>query len=185
VHGRHQVGNAAAAAAAGLNAGMALPDVVAALEAAGPQSPHRMALAQRADGLLVIDDAYNANPESVRAALESLVTIARRRGGRTWAVLGEMRELGDASDTLHEATGRVVGELGVDHLVVVGDGAAAICAGARSVSGWAGDCMVIGTIADAATAVGPAAGADVVLVKASNAVQLWQVAEALTEEITT
>jgi UDP-N-acetylmuramoyl-tripeptide--D-alanyl-D-alanine ligase len=185
VHGRHQVGNAAAAAAVGITGGMALPDVVAALEAAGPQSPHRMALVNRADGLLVIDDAYNANPESVRAALDALITIARRRGGRSWAVLGEMRELGDASDTLHEATGRTVGELGVDHLVVVGDGAAGICAGARSVSGWVGDCVVVGTAAEATAAVGPAAAADVVLVKASNAVRLWQVAEALAEEIAT
>jgi UDP-N-acetylmuramoyl-tripeptide--D-alanyl-D-alanine ligase len=183
VHGRHQAGNAAAAAAVGLEAGMALSDIVGALEAAGPQSPHRMAVAHRADGLLVIDDAYNANPESMRAALEALVRLSAPRGGRSWAVLGEMRELGEDSDTLHRATGRVIADLGVDHLVVIGEDAREICVGASSSPDWAGSCTVVSTIEEATAAVEAAAGPeDVVLVKASNAVQLWRVAEALVGE---
>ncbi|HWC35763.1 MAG TPA: UDP-N-acetylmuramoyl-tripeptide--D-alanyl-D-alanine ligase [Mycobacteriales bacterium] len=179
VHGRHQAGNAAAAAAVGLEAGMPLSDVVDALADAGPQSPHRMAVSRRGDGLLVVDDAYNANPESVRAALDALVRLAAPRGGKSWAVLGEMRELGESSDTLHRATGRAAAELGVDHLVVVGDEAAGICAGAGTVSGWSGRCVVVSDVEDAVRAVESAAAADVVLVKASNALQLWKVAESV------
>jgi UDP-N-acetylmuramoyl-tripeptide--D-alanyl-D-alanine ligase len=183
VHGRHQAGNAAAAAAVGLEAGMGLEDVVVALEAAGPESPHRMAVAHRADGLLVVDDAYNANPESTRAALESLVWLSAPRGGQSWAVLGEMRELGEESDTLHRAIGRAIADLGVDHLVVVGEGAGEICAGARSVPAWAGSCAVVDSVDDAVAAVANvAAPPDVVLVKASNAARLWRVAEALVGE---
>lgn len=180
VHGRHQAGNAAAAVAVGLEAGLSLSDVAAALAEAGPHSPHRMALSRRGDGLLVVDDAYNANPESMRAALEALVRLAAPRGGQSWAVLGEMRELGDDSDTLHEASGRDLANLGVDHLVVVGEEARAICDGACSVPGWAGSCAVVDSADAAVTAVETAAAPrDVVLVKASNALQLWRVAQAL------
>jgi UDP-N-acetylmuramoyl-tripeptide--D-alanyl-D-alanine ligase len=180
VHGRHQAGNAAAAAAVGIEAGMPLADVVDALQTAGPESPHRMAVSHRADGLLVIDDAYNANPESMRSALETLVRLTVPRSGRSWAVLGEMRELGDESDTLHRAIGRTIADLGVDHLVVIGEEAREICAGATSESGWAGSCTTVDTIDEAVAAVaGAAAAHDVVLVKASNSVRLWRVAEAL------
>jgi UDP-N-acetylmuramoyl-tripeptide--D-alanyl-D-alanine ligase len=177
VHGRHQAGNAAAAAAVGLAAGMTLSEVVDALEVTTAQSAHRMAVRRRADGLLVVDDAYNANPESMGAALEALVGLTRSRGGKSWAVLGEMRELGDSRDTLHEASGRTIGELGVDHLVVVGEAAAPLVAGARSVSGWSGTVAEVVTADEAATVVAAAARDDVVLVKASNALRLWQVAD--------
>jgi UDP-N-acetylmuramoyl-tripeptide--D-alanyl-D-alanine ligase len=182
VLGRHQVANAAAAAAVGLALGMELAEVVAALAAARPGSPHRMAVQRRGDGLLVIDDAYNANPESMHAALETVAAIGRGRGGESWAVLGEMRELGGQSDTLHEATGRVVAELGVDHLVVVGEAAAPICAGACSVPGWLGSCAVVETVDEAVDALSAASPADVVLVKASNALGLWRVADQLLGE---
>lgn len=183
VHGRHQASNAAAAAAVGLEAGLAAADVVAALASAGAQSPHRMDMRRRRDGLLVVDDAYNANPESVRAAIEALVRLARPRGGQSWAVLGEMRELGAGSDTLHEGIGRELAAAGVDHLVVVGDEAAALGAGARSAADWSGSCTVFGTIEEAAAAVDAAAGPDdVVLVKASNALQLWRLADLLLGE---
>ena len=94
-----------------------------------------------------------------------------------------MRELGEESDTLHRAVGRAIADLGVDHLVVVGEGAAEICAGARSEPAWSGDCAVVSTVEEAVTAVETAANpSDVVLVKASNAAQLWRVAEALVGE---
>lgn len=177
LHGRHHASNAAATAAVGLAAGMSLPAVVEALAAATPQSAHRMSVSRRADGLLVIDDAYNANPESMAAALDALVRLSRPRGGKTWAVLGEMRELGDRSLDLHRATGRMAADLAVDHLVVVGDVAAAIGEGARSVEGWPGDCTIVATNDEAAEVVAAAGADDVVLVKASNAARLWQVAE--------
>ena len=177
LHGRHQAGNAAAAAAVALSSGMALSEVVDALASATPQSAHRMAVARRADGLVVVDDAYNANPESMQAALEALVRLGAHRGGATWAVLGEMRELGEQSEALHRATGRAAAELGVDHLVVVGEVAAAMGEGARSVGGWTGDCTVVDTNDEAADLLASARAEDVVLVKASNAARLWQAAE--------
>lgn len=180
LHGAHHAGNAAAAAAAGLVAGLPLEEVVDALSSASAVSAHRMAVAERADGLLVVDDAYNANPESMQAALAALTELAGRRGGSSWAVLGEMRELGDDTPKLHQAVGRTAAELGVDHLVVVGDAAAAIGAGARDTDGWAGEVSAVESATSAASVIASGAAAnDVVLVKASNAIQLWTVAESV------
>jgi UDP-N-acetylmuramoyl-tripeptide--D-alanyl-D-alanine ligase len=183
VHGRHQVGNAAAAAAVGLSLEMPLAEVVDALESATAQSAHRMAVQHRPDGLLVIDDAYNANPESMLAALEALVGLAAARKGASWAVLGEMRELGDDSPERHRATGRAAASLGVDHLVVVGDVAAEIAKGAKSVKGWSGDCAAVAAAPDVFGVLDRAKPADSILVKASNAVGLWRVAEQILGEV--
>jgi UDP-N-acetylmuramoyl-tripeptide--D-alanyl-D-alanine ligase len=183
LHGRHHAGNAAAAAAAGLVAGVSLDDIGEALAQFTAASPHRMAVSTRADGLRVIDDAYNANPESMRAALAALTELARRGGGRAWAVLGEMRELGADTPALHAAVGDGAAAAGVDHLVVVGDVAAAIGEGAVAHPGWSGQVTPVASSAEAARFVAAGASArDVVLVKASNAVQLWTVAEALLAE---
>ncbi len=77
---------------------------------------------ERADGVTVVDDAYNANPDSVRAALAALTAMARPRGRRSWAVLGEMLELGPAAPTEHDDLGRLAVHLGVSRLVAVGEG---------------------------------------------------------------
>ncbi len=98
--GRHEVGNAAAAAAMALAVGEPLDAIAERLSSVGP-SPHRLEPRRRADGLLVVDDSYNANPDAVRAALGTLVELGRQRAGRTVAVLGEMRELGPATETAH------------------------------------------------------------------------------------
>ena len=101
VHGDHQVSNALCAAAVALECGANLEQVAAALAAAGPVSPHRMQVGTRADGVTVVNDAYNANPDSVRAGLKALAWMAKGGRGqgaarrRSWAVLGEMGELGD------------------------------------------------------------------------------------------
>ncbi|WP_166134948.1 UDP-N-acetylmuramoyl-tripeptide--D-alanyl-D-alanine ligase [Nocardioides ochotonae] len=121
--GRHQVANAAAAAAMALAAGHPLDEVATALSAARPAAASRSTLGERADGLLVLDDSYNANPESVRAALATLVDLGRGRPGRTVAVLGEMRELGAASAAAHAAVGAVARDAGVDVLLAVGEAA--------------------------------------------------------------
>ena len=94
VHGEHQVGNALSAAAVALECGASLPQVAAALAAATPASRHRMEVRTRSDGVTIINDAYNANPDSVRAGLQALAVMARSGGHRSWAVLGEMAELG-------------------------------------------------------------------------------------------
>jgi UDP-N-acetylmuramoyl-tripeptide--D-alanyl-D-alanine ligase len=178
--GAHQATNAAAAAAVGLAVGMELVEVADALSDVTSVSAHRMHVSTRTDGLVVVDDAYNANPESMRAALDSLAVIAHERQGSSWAVLGEMRELGPETDELHAAIGRHAAGLGVEHLVVVGDGAAAIARGARSVDGWVGTADLVPDRATATALVQAAvSGSDVVLVKASNALGLWHVAEDL------
>ena len=93
--GAYQWRNAAAAAAMALAAGLDLDTVADSLADAVPASRWRMELAERPDGLVVVNDAYNANPESMRAALETLAGIGDRTGRRTVAVLGQMLELGD------------------------------------------------------------------------------------------
>ena len=169
--GAHHASNAAAAATAALALGVDLPAVAERLDHAQARSPMRMARHVRDDGLVVIDDAYNANPESMAAALHALAGIG---GSRTIAVLGEMLELGDGSHDSHVEVGRLAAELGVDRVVAVGDGAAGIAEGAGE-SGTA--------VADVDEAVQELSAwltpADVVLVKASRSVRLERVTEAL------
>jgi UDP-N-acetylmuramoyl-tripeptide--D-alanyl-D-alanine ligase len=131
----------------------------------------------------VIDDAYNANPESVGAALDALATLGA--GRRRWAVLGEMLELGPESDALHESVGRRVAGTGVDELVAVG-AATPIAAGATAVPEWSGRARTVPD-ADAASALLAAEvrSADAVLVKASNGLRLWQVADQLMDRTPT
>jgi UDP-N-acetylmuramoyl-tripeptide--D-alanyl-D-alanine ligase len=137
-----------------------------------------MEVTERPDGVVVINDAYNANPESVRAALKALVSIA---AGRTsWAVLGEMRELGAASLSEHDAIGRLVVRLDVSRLVAVGEGARAIHLGASHEGSWGRESLWVPDL-DAALALlrAEVQPGDVVLVKGSRLVGLEAVAQAL------
>ncbi|WP_435769376.1 UDP-N-acetylmuramoyl-tripeptide--D-alanyl-D-alanine ligase [Nocardioides sp. SYSU DS0651] len=188
--GPHQVLNAAAAAAMAIAVGLPPADVATALSSAEAASPWRMELTERADGLVVVNDAYNANPESMRAALEALVAIGRgdRRRRRTVAVLGEMRELGDEHDAGHRSVGRAAAELGVDVVVVVGEQARGIAEGAEEADATAGGSAEIVVTAgrdEAARWVRQNAGAeDVVLVKASRGAALELVAAQILEDFT-
>jgi UDP-N-acetylmuramoyl-tripeptide--D-alanyl-D-alanine ligase len=180
--GLHQVQNAAAAAAMARAIGVPLARVADSLSAAGSASPMRMELHERGDGLLVINDAYNANPDSMAAAIGALVEIGRRRGRRTVAVLGEMRELGAEAPAAHAEVGAAAARLGVDVLVVVGEPAAALADGARGVPDWTGEVIVTAGRDEAEAWVREnVAGADVVLVKASRGAALETIADALLE----
>lgn len=175
--GRHQVDNATAAAAMAVAAGVPLARAAAALSEADAASPMRMELHERADGLLVVNDAYNANPASMAAALDTLRVIGERHGRRTIAVLGEMRELGDSAHAGHVAVGRVARELGIDTVVVVGAAAAAIG------EGYGDEAILTAGRAEALAHVREnAAGSDVVLVKASRGAALEVIAEGLLGE---
>ncbi len=182
--GEHQASNAAAAAAVALALGLELGAVATALSAAGNASRWRMETHERSDGVLVVNDAYNANPDSMRAALKTLAALGRGRpGARTIAVLGEMRELGASSLEEHDALGRLAVRLDIAQLVVVGEGARPIHLGACLEGSWAEESVFVPD-AQAATSwlrehVRPG---DVVLVKASRAAALERVAEALLEE---
>ena len=128
VHGDHQVSNALCAAAVALECGATAEQLATALAGAGPVSAHRMAVTTRADGVTIINDAYNANPDSMRAGLQALAWMARGVGRgpgekrRSFAVLGEMGELGDDAITEHDRIGRLVVRLDVSRLIVVGTG---------------------------------------------------------------
>ncbi len=129
--GAHQASNAAAAAAVGVAVGMSLDDVAAALATVASLSRWRMELHERADGLVVLNDAYNANPDSMAAALQALVAVARGRDARSVAVLGEMRELGESAAAEHRAVGRLAVDLGVTRVVGVGTVAQDVVYGAE------------------------------------------------------
>lgn len=119
--GEYQVGNALAAASVALWLGVDLAAVAHRLSSARPASRYRMERHERADGVTVINDAYNANPESMRGAVRTLARMGQG-GRRTWAVLGQMLELGPDSAAEHRAVGALARELGVGAVVAVGEG---------------------------------------------------------------
>ena len=174
--GEHHAGNAAAVAATAIATGLPLDAVAESLRGITTLSKWRMQLLERPDGLRVVNDAYNANPGSMRAALTTLAGIGRRSGARTVAVLGEMRELGASAPEEHRAVGRLVGELGIDVLVVVGPDATEIGEGARE---WVTP-LHVGDVHEAVTSLRETVRAsDVVLVKASRGAALERVVEGL------
>jgi len=184
LHGAHNVPNALAAAALARELGMDLDGIADGLGAAVARSRWRMEVHQRADGVTVINDAYNANPESVRAAIDALVHLAQ--GGRAFAVLGHMAELGGTSRASHEDIGEYaarIGDSGLAGLIAVGEEAAPLLDGARRVPSWTGEALAA---PDGAAALELLANrlkpSDVVLVKASRAAHLEGVAAALEGE---
>ncbi|MBV9847380.1 MAG: UDP-N-acetylmuramoyl-tripeptide--D-alanyl-D-alanine ligase [Kutzneria sp.] len=185
LHGAHHVGNALAAAAVAGELGIGVDEVARRLSLARRVSARRMDVTTRPDGVTVVNDAYNANPESVRAALNSLAAMTAGVDGRhrSWAVLGMMGELGDAHAAAHQEIGRFAARLGVGRLVVVGDAAAPLWQGARS-AGMEGEGAVLVPDVDTAIALleDELAPGDVVLVKASKSEALWRVAEGLLAE---
>ncbi len=180
--GEHQAHNAAAAGAVALAVGMSLDDVARALGEARAASRWRMEVHERADGVTVINDAYNANPDSMRAALKALAAVGRGRGAgtRTVAVLGEMRELGESSRDEHDAIGRLAVRLDISQLVVVGEPARPMHLGASLEGSWADESVFVADNDEALAWLREhLAPGDVVLFKASRAAALETVAEAL------
>ena len=184
--GAHHVGNALAAAAVALECGMSSDDTAAALTAAVPTSRWRMELTERADGVLILNDAYNANPESMRAALKALASLARPRraaGGRSYAVLGPMAELGDDGPAEHDAVGRLAVRLDISQVVAVGEDARPIQHGAALEGSWNGESRWVADVDEAIALLRRELRApDVVLVKASRAASLERVALAIADD---
>jgi UDP-N-acetylmuramoyl-tripeptide--D-alanyl-D-alanine ligase len=179
--GEHHVANALATAGAAYALGLGVDVVAAELSRARAISRWRMEVTERPDGVTVVNDAYNANPESMRAALKALVAMAG--GRRTWAVLGEMRELGDSSSADHDAVGRIAVRLDVNRLVAVGSAARAIHLGAAHEGSWADEAAWVPDIEAALDLLREQLRpGDVVLVKASRAAGLERLAEALLAE---
>ncbi|WP_446664194.1 UDP-N-acetylmuramoyl-tripeptide--D-alanyl-D-alanine ligase [Flexivirga sp. B27] len=130
LHGEHQIGNALAVAVAARELGVAPEQIAAGLAGARPVSRWRMEVHQLPSGVTLINDAYNANPDSMRAALHALQRMGQGRG--TIAVLGEMLELGELSAQAHHDVGAAAAQLGIGTVVAVGAGAEPIAAAAES-----------------------------------------------------
>lgn len=178
VVGRHQVSNALAVAAAAISMGISPHAVAEALSNAGPRSPWRMQVEQGANDVTVINDAYNANPDSMQAALVAAADIANDR--RLGIVVGEMLELGNQSGSAHVALGTAVAKAAPAWVIAVGSVAQQIESGAVS-AGLSPE--VISRVDNAALAIRNALElvqpGDVVLIKASRGIGLEVVAQAL------
>jgi len=195
VVGAHQVGNALIAAAVGRAVGMPTALIAAGLSGATASSRWRMEITELAGGITLVNDAYNANPHSMKAALRSLSTIGR--GRRSWAVLGEMAELGAETNAAHDEIGRLVVRLGIERLIVVQGpggatgaavggrtGARALHLGAHLEGSWGGESELVSTVHDAVAILeDELAEGDVVLVKASRSAGLERVALALIADL--
>jgi len=165
--GAHQVANALAAAAAAYALGISNDQIASSLSVAENRSKWRMEL-HELSGLLVINDAYNANPESMEAALFSLRLFAQERGGAAWAFLGKMHELGEISESSHQKIATLAKDLAVDHLIAI------------NTPEFGSDSLHFKDWQSALATLSPEfAKGDVVLVKASRAEHLEELAEAI------
>ncbi|WP_104092374.1 UDP-N-acetylmuramoyl-tripeptide--D-alanyl-D-alanine ligase [Arthrobacter sp. GMC3] len=167
--GLHHVTNLLAAATAAHAAGATPEQIVASLNNQGAVSRYRMERTERDDGVTVINDAYNANPESMRAALRTLAELGAGGTRRTWAVLGEMLELGENSILEHDAVGRVAVRLNISRLIVVGTPARAMHVGAVMEGSWGDESMFVPDVQAAYELLErELAPGDIVLVKSSR-----------------
>jgi UDP-N-acetylmuramoyl-tripeptide--D-alanyl-D-alanine ligase len=174
VTGRHMVANAVCAAGAAVALGVPLDVVAEALSGATTRSAWRMEVRERADGVTIVNDAYNANPDSVRAALDTVSRMAAARpNGRLFAILGDMLELGPNAGEEHSAIGRYAGEAGADLVLAIGEHADELVSGA--VAGGA-EARRVDAKTEAAAQLSDLRRGDVVLVKASRGVGLETVA---------
>ena len=180
VFGAHQVSNALAAAAVAVESGMLPASVARVLGNHVAASANRMDVRTRADGATIINDSYNANPESMRAGIDALAyTAGGRPEANSWAVLGQMGELGEESAEEHTELGKFLGTRGIDHAVIVGTGInqRAIADAARE---HGVDTRSVEDVDAAVNFVDQhVKPKDVVLVKASYSDGLWAVAEGL------
>ena len=171
--GLHQISNALAAAAIANALNIGVSRIASALSNHQSLSKWRMELSE-ANGLTLINDSYNANPESMEAALNVLALLTQEKGGRSWAFLGIMHELGDNSDQMHEEIGKKVQDLGIDYLVAIKSKAylskiEASITSARSLSSWQESLEIFQEFNPG----------DVILVKASRAEGLDELASAI------
>jgi UDP-N-acetylmuramoyl-tripeptide--D-alanyl-D-alanine ligase len=178
VVGEHMVGNALAAAAVACELGMPVDVIAAALSSAAAMSRWRMDVRMTPAGVTIVNDAYNANTESVIAALKALKSMSRGRRG--WAVLGPMAELGERTVDEHARVGQMVVRLGIDKLLTVGSGAKVVYDTFLLEGSLPDDARHVETVDEAVDFLAAELReGDVVLVKASRSAGLERVALAL------
>jgi UDP-N-acetylmuramoyl-tripeptide--D-alanyl-D-alanine ligase len=171
--GEHHVTNALAALAAARELGVPAARAIAAIEEVPRAERWRMELLAPGDGVTVINDAYNASPDSTAAALKTLAQITRGGPGRSIAVLGEMAELGEYAQEEHDRIGRLAVRLNIGQLVVVGERARHIHAAAGLEGSWDGESVFVADPDEAyAFLRGELKPGDVVLVKSSKSAGL-------------
>ncbi|MFE4263337.1 UDP-N-acetylmuramoyl-tripeptide--D-alanyl-D-alanine ligase [Streptomyces sp. NPDC056883] len=171
LHGEHHVANALAAAAVATGLGMPLADVAEALSGARNLTTGRMEVLDRPDGMRVVNDAFNANPDSMRVALKALAAMAGDR--RTVAILGEMKELGPEAEAGHREVGKLAADSGVGLLVAVGgEHAHALATAAREQNPLLDVIRAIDRDAVPAAVAGVLTARDIVLVKGSHSTGL-------------
>jgi UDP-N-acetylmuramoyl-tripeptide--D-alanyl-D-alanine ligase len=169
--GAHHTGNLLAAAAAAHAAGIDGGQIAQSLSSQSAVSRWRMERTERPDGVTVINDAYNANPESMRAALRTLADLGQ--GRRTWAVLGAMLELGEDSIREHTAVGTQVVRLNISRLIVVGREARSLYISAIQEGSWGDECIFTETAEEAYELLqAQLQPGDLVLFKSSNSIGL-------------
>lgn len=177
ITGAHHVNNALAALSAVDALGLDVARAARAIEAA-KISPHRMALTERSDGITILDDAYNANPESMRAAIEVLAALPAKR---RIALLGTMLEMGGEADEQHREVGKTAAQAGLDWVICVA--ADPIGAGVRAVAGPEVRADAVQTNEEALDLLTPElTEGDTLLIKGSNGAGLWSVADRLATE---
>lgn len=182
VLGEHHVANALAAAAAATALGIPIDAIVAGLESVTRAERWRMEVVAT-EPVTIINDAYNASPDSMAAALKTLVQVAPR-GGRTVAVLGEMTELGELAGEEHETIGLLAVRLNVSQLVVVGEGAKRIHLSASLEGSWDGESRYAASMDEAEALLQDLVqDGDTVLVKSSNAAGLRLLGDRLAEQV--
>lgn len=181
VLGEHHVSNALAASAVGLELGLELTDIVDSLESVTVAAPGRMQVLGGRDDITIINDAYNASPDSMTAALRTLAQLGRS-GAKTVAVLGAMSELGELAGEEHDRIGLQAVRLGISQLVVVGDAARRLHISAINEGSWDGESVFFAD-QDAAFdyLTGSLRTGDTVLVKSSNAAGLQALGDRLGE----
>jgi len=175
--GLHQVANALAVASVATVLGFSLDQIASGLSTAESHAKWRMEIIEL-PSLVLINDAYNASPEAMAAALQTLVFFAQERGGESWAFLGKMHELGESSDADHAGVGTLASELGIDHLVCVGApeyGSAVPADSATTVH-------LCGDKAEALLVAANINPGDVALVKASRSEKLEELADSISAQ---
>jgi UDP-N-acetylmuramoyl-tripeptide--D-alanyl-D-alanine ligase len=180
--GEHHVMNALASISVADYLGVPRADIISALESLPLAERWRMQLTEGADGISYINDAYNASPDSTKAALQTLAQLGRQTGRRTVAIIGEMAELGEFSRQEHDAIGRLCVRLNLGLTIAIGEGARLVYMGASLEGSYDGEAQFLESLDGAFDVVrGMLRSGDIVLIKSSKSANLRHLGDQLAE----